>query len=350
MKMRKTSFFLAAAAMAFLMTACGSGGGTDNLDKGMDAIELLKYDEAQTYFDAALEASENPRLVWRGKGIAYMGAMDYENAIASFEEALQHGGYTPQDIDFDINYFMAVCFYKNGEPDKAIERYNSILELKPKSVDAYFQRGVVELEQGKIDAATADFEKAISLDAKNYGLYIDVFSVMNEQGYTQEGKAYLNVAMEKGEKNMSAYDKGRLYFYLEDYTNARNFLEQARSDGNRSEEVILLLGRAYEALGDSNYALKLYEDYVAQVPNGAIYNQMGLCYCAMGSYGSAITAFEKGLSVQENNCKQQLAFNQIVAYEKSSQFEIAKTLMANYLKLYPDDEQAAREYEFLQSR
>lgn len=347
--MKKYMVFPVAVLAALLITGCASGN-TENLDKGMDAIALLKYDEAQTYFDAALTASEDSRLVLRGKGIAYMGTMEYEQALSCFEEALQYGGYTPQDIDFDINYYMAVCYYKMGESEKAIERYNSILALRPKSVDAYFQRGVIYLEQGNEEMATADFESAIALDSKNYGLYIDVFSVMNEQGYTETGKKYLNVAMEKGEKNMDAYDKGRLYFYLEDYTNARNFLEQARSDGNRSEEVILLLGRSYEALGDSNYALKLYDDYVAIAPNGAIYNQMGLCYYASGEFGSAINAFEKGLSVQENNCKQQLMFNQIVAYESASQFEVAKTLMNNYLKLYPDDEQAVRENAFLQSR
>lgn len=349
MRMKKYMAFPVAVLTALLLAGCASGG-TENLDKGMEAIELLKYDEAQTYFDAALAASEDSRLVLRGKGIAYMGSMEYERALDCFEEALQYGGYTPQDVDFDINYYMAVCHYKLGEPEKAIERYGAILALKPKSVDAYFQRGVVYLEQGKVEQATADFEAAIALDAKNYGLYIDVFSVMNEQGYTEAGKKYLNVAMEKGEKNMEAYDKGRLYFYLEDYTNARNFLEQARSDGNRSEEVILLLGRSYEALGDSNYALKLYDDYVAIAPNGAIYNQMGLCYYASGDYENAISAFEKGLSVQENNCKQQLMFNQIVAYESASQFEVAKTLMVNYMKLYPDDEQAMRENEFLKSR
>lgn len=350
MKTSKISFLFLAGFLLAMLAACGANSSTENLDKGMEAIELLNYDEAQTYFDAALAASENPRLVFRGKGIAFMGSVDYENALVCFEQALQYGGYTPEDVDFDINYYMAVCHYKLGQYDQAVARYNAIIELKPKSVDAYFQRGVVELEQGLLDAATADFDKAFSLDPKNYGLYIDAFAALNERGYTEQGKAYLNVAMEKGEKNMSNYDKGRLFFYLEDYTNARNFLEQARSDGNRSEEVILLLGRSYEALNDSNYALKLYEDYVAQTPNGSIYNQMGLCYCAMGEYGNAIAAFEKGLSVQDSLCKQQLTYNQIIAYEKSSQFETAKMLMANYLKLYPDDVQAQREYEFLQTR
>ncbi len=350
MRKKKIPFIVITGVALLFLVACAGNKDAENTQKGMEAIELMQYAEAQTYFDAALECEETPQEIYRGKGIAFMGTMEYESALECFEQALSYGGYIPSDIEYDINYYMAVCYYKLGLYDEAISRYDAILQLRPKSVDAYFQRGIVELEKGMSDVAVADFDKAISLDRKNYGLYIDVFSAMRDKGYEEKGKDYLTVAMDAGDKSMDSYDKGRLYFYLEDYTNARNFLEQARSDGNRSEEVILLLGQSYEELNDSNYALKLYEDYVVQSPSGSIYNQMGLCYFGTGDYESAVSAFEKGLSVQESTCRQQLAYNQIVAYENMGKFEIAKSLMAGYLKTYPDDAEAAREYEFLQSR
>jgi hypothetical protein len=64
-----------------------------------------------------------------------------------------------------------------------------------------------------------------------------------------------------------------------------------------------------------------------------------------------LNAFDSGLSVTENNdCIQQLRFNQIVAYEYLGEFEKASALMNGYLESYPDDEQAVREYEFLRTR
>ena len=47
---------------------------------------------------------------------------------------------------------------------------------------------------------------------------------------------------------------------------------------------------------------------------------------------------------------QTLKFNEIVAYEYLNEFEQATILLDNYLKIYPDDEQAKREYGFLSTR
>ena len=47
---------------------------------------------------------------------------------------------------------------------------------------------------------------------------------------------------------------------------------------------------------------------------------------------------------------QTLKFNQIVAYEYLGDFDQASVLMKNYLQIYPDDQDAIREYEFLKSR
>jgi hypothetical protein len=43
-------------------------------------------------------------------------------------------------------------------------------------------------------------------------------------------------------------------------------------------------------------------------------------------------------------------FNQIAAYEYTGNFKQATVLMEEYLKKYPEDEEAKREYEFLKSR
>jgi hypothetical protein len=48
--------------------------------------------------------------------------------------------------------------------------------------------------------------------------------------------------------------------------------------------------------------------------------------------------------------KQSLAFNEIVANEYLGNFQRASVLMADYVKTYPGDSAAKREYEFLQTR
>lgn len=347
---RKASRLLIFVLILAVLQGCGKDKPGENTELGMAAVEQLKYEEALTYFEAATEAGENPVYVQRGMGLAYMGQTDYETALLCFQAALENGGTKPGDIDYDMNYYMAVCYYKLERYEEALARYDAILALRDKEVDAYVQRGIIKLKLNKHDEALADFNMALSLDKDDYSLYVDIYSALKDNGYESEGAEYLNSAMEEGDKKMSSYDKGRIYFYQGNYTYARNYLEQARSDGNRTEEVILLLGQSYEALNDRAYALTLYSEYVAEHPSASIYNQMGLCYAAMEDYENSLLSFEKGLSVEGNAYRQELSYNRIVAYEKLGDFESAKKYMTEYLKAYPDDERAQREYEFLQTR
>lgn len=47
---------------------------------------------------------------------------------------------------------------------------------------------------------------------------------------------------------------------------------------------------------------------------------------------------------------QVLKMNEIVAYERLKDYKKASVLMESYLKTYPDDEEAKREYIFLKTR
>ena len=53
---------------------------------------------------------------------------------------------------------------------------------------------------------------------------------------------------------------------------------------------------------------------------------------------------------EESIIKQDLLFNEIVAYEKKLDFQTAKAKAEAYVALYPSDEQGQKEYEFLSTR
>ena len=48
--------------------------------------------------------------------------------------------------------------------------------------------------------------------------------------------------------------------------------------------------------------------------------------------------------------KQEMRFNEIAAYEKTGDYESARTKLKEYVEDYPDDERAAKEAEFLETR
>lgn len=347
MRNKKSLALVAGLLMAGVLAGCsGAGSKTDG---AMELLEQLNYEAALAEFDAAKEAGENERLIARGRGIAYMGLTDYDQAIACFEEALQLSDGFVQNVDYDLNYYLAAAYLKDGKLLEAENAYNAILALRPEEEDAYFLRGNVRLQRGLYEPAKEDFDKVISMDADNYDRLIDIYQALAHYGYKELGQEYLNNAMKAAGEKMNSYDSGRIYYYLEDYSNACVALEKARSKGDA--ESYLYLGKAYEATGDYNYAASVYNSWLTKDTKSAeIYNQLGLCEMAMGSYKRALDAFQAGMQVEGNTIMQTLAFNEIVAYEYLGDYKQASVLLDNYLKNYPDDEVAKREQVFLSTR
>lgn len=346
-KIKKGVGIVGCLVLMGILTGCGSE--SENVAEGMKLIGELNYQGALKEFDEAEQLSENARLIARGRGIAYMGMMDYEQAISYLKEALAGSNGLIEPIDFDLNYYLAAAYTKSGQYGEAKSVYDAILALRPEEKDAYFLRGNVLLELSDYESAKQDFDKVIAMDGKNYDRMLEIYQVLEHFGYRESGQAYLQAVLDAGESKMKAYDRGRIYYYLGEYQKAYIALEEARKDGNA--QSYLYLGKAYEATGDYNYAASVYKDYLSKDSgNAEVYNQLGLCEMAKKDYQKALEAFQAGMQIEDNDMKQTLSFNEIVAYEYLGEYKKAAVLLDSYLKLYPDDEKAKREQQFLLTR
>lgn len=335
--------------LAAVLTLTGCGSTNTNVTQGMQQIQELDYQGALESFQIAQDQGENGKLLYRGQGIAYMGMTEYKKAAESFLKALTYSDGWVEEVDYDINLYLAAAYTKDGKYTEAEAVYDAIIAMRPADEDAFFLRGNVRLRQGDYNNAKADFDEAVKLDGQNFDRLVQIFEVLDNYGYKDAGQGYLTDALQTYEAQMSQYDKGRMYFYMGDYESAYHALEEAKS--KQGVEAYLYLGKAYEATGDYNYASNVYSSYLANNADDArIYNQLGLCEMKKGQYAKALDAFQKGLKTGNKDMQQSLLFNEIVAYEYLGEYQKAAVLMESYLKTYPDDESAKREYEFLSSR
>lgn len=338
-----------AAGILLAAVLAGCGQSEENTSKAMQLIQALNYQSALEALDKAEENGENIRLIERARGIAYMGLTDYGSAIEAFEAALAESRGLIQDVDFDLNYYLAAAYTKNMEYTKAEEIYDAVLALRPEAEDAYFLRGNVRMHLGNYNDAIKDFEKVIEMDPQNYDRLIEIYQVLDFYGCGNIGQEYLRAALASNDKQMDKYDSGRIYYYLGEYQDAYLALEEAKEKG--SAESCLYLGRAYEATGDYNYAANVYSSYLSREEGTAeMYNQLGLCQIQRGQYDKALEAFQTGMKMEDASLMQTLSFNEVVAYEYLGEYEQARELLENYLKNYPDDRNAEREYMFLSTR
>lgn len=335
--------------LATVFSGCGSRG-ISAVAEGMQYIEAMDYNAAMASFTTALENGEDERLIARGMGIASMGLTDYEAAIEYFLTCLALSNGMVEEMDYDVNYYLAAAYQKTERYSEAEKVYDAILALRPGETDAYYLRGNARLSQGQYQTAKEDFDKVIELEPANFNRLIRVYEVLTAEGYKQMGQEYLETALAERSDKMTAYDRGRIYYYLGSYEQAQVLLEQAKDSGDA--DSYLYLGMAYEATGDYNYAItNVYTNYLSRGEgNAELYNQLGLCYLKQGEYALALESFQNAMQMEENSMMQVLRFNEIVAYEYLGEYTQAAVLLDNYLKTYPDDEEARREYNFLSTR
>ena len=337
---------------ATLLTGCGSLAGRHNIDSGFTYIESHEYQSALESFEAAEEAGEDKCLIHRGKGIAHLNRGEYAEAVDDLLASLAADEGIVDDMDFDTNYYLAEAYLNLGEYDKAKGVYDAIIDLRGKDSNAYYLRGTAELAAGNHDAGYADFTKAITLNSRDYSMMIMIYKVLDEYGYSDEALAILQTAMDNGSDFMSNFEKGQISYYLGNNAEAQSYLEAARNERDQEKEpVVIMLGQTGEKQGDYNYAISVYRNYLSEDPTSAtVYNQLGMCQIRQGDYESAVSSFQSGLALDDKEMNQALQLNEITAYEYMGEFDVAASLMNDYLSSYPDDQEAIRENVFLSTR
>lgn len=332
-----------------LMDGCGKKQENTNLLAGMELVEQYDFQGAVESFEAALLSNEDTELSYRGQGIAYMGLGNYAEAEAAFLKSIENAKSRPSALVYDTNYYLASAYMKQGKYADAENIYSAIIGLRKKEKDAYYLRACAVLRQNRYDDAVADFETAFALDSNDIGLVMDAYVEMQAAGYGEQGKEYIRKFMSEKEKSLKDGEKGIIYYYLEDYENARKYL--APFENGDDPKLSLILGQTYEKLGDMNHATVVYQTYLgSNKPDAAIYNSLGICLMHQDRYEEAVEAFESGIGMGASDYLQELRFNRIVAYEYTGNFAQAKTMMEEYLQIYPDDGRAKKENEFLKTR
>ncbi len=354
-KRNKDRSFRAGTALKAVLALCvcalltGCGGSGENLKAAYAKLDEMDYDGALACLDGAREAGEDPREIARAAGIAYMGQADYVSAAKQFEESLHSGTGYPDAMDTDINFYLAAAYDSMGDYAAAEDRYNAIIEFSD-DTEGYLLRASARLKQSNFEAAVSDFNIVISRDPYDYDTLIGIYEMLSAIGYRDAGLEYIKAAINGDQGRMTDSEKGRMYYYMGDYTQAAALLESAR---NADGTVIssLFLGRSYEAMGEYNYAANVYESYIGtKGANAELYDQLGLCRLKMGEYEAALQAFKAGIEADDGTFAKSLEYNQAVAYEYIADFETARELMKAYVAKYPDDLEAARELRFLETR
>lgn len=342
----KKTLLLIACLLAVSLAGCGKEQ-SELYDRGMDALKKQDYVTAIGMLQGAADAKERLAESYRALGIAYLESAEYDKAAEAFlnsENAMEH---KHEEFQKDVMFYQAQALRESGDTDKALEVYDRMTQ-KFKDGEIWLMRGSLYLDRKEYDKAKADFEKAVGKE-KTYEAYLAVYQMYQNSSMKADGDMFLEQAVNiRPQDAEDLFQLGCVYYYLENMEQARETLEQAREEG--STEALYLLGNVCLEQGDTEATRKLFENASKEKEAAAAYNGLALCELAEGNYDAALAQISKGLEGAKGKDRENLLFNEIVAYEKKLDFEKAKALMADFLKEFPDNEEAQRENQFLQSR
>ena len=348
MRNKKIICLLAAGLGALLLTGCG-GENQKTYEQANADLEEANYDYALNEYQACISAGYKLAQSYRGSGIVKLRTGDYQGAIDDLTNALNDEKTGKSDRK-DLLEYRAAAELKAELYDQAMADCQTLSEDYSLNANDYYLTCCVALAMDSYDEASSNFSEAYGSDS-TYEMAIQIYEAYLGQDMEADGTRYLEAALKTEAKTADDYcERGKVYYYMDDYENARTELTTAADKG--STEATLILGMVYMAQGDTSNARSFYQQYIDADGDDPAkgYNGLALCDISDGDYDSALQNISQGLGDATSDEMRDLLFNEIVVYEKKLDFSTALSKAQEYVQTFKDDDAAAKELTFLQSR
>lgn len=348
MKKRRLTGMLAVGLSFMLLSGC-NGENKKTYEQAQKDLEQGSYDYSLTEYQTLISNEYKMASSLRGAGISSLRLGNYQDAIAYFTQALDNEKMN-KAMTKEILTYRATAELKDGQTDSAMADCQTLDADYEMDGDTYYLTGCVALAMNAYDEASLNFTKAYGSDS-SYDMALEIYEAYLQYDMEADGSSYLETALSAEPKNADDYcSRGKIYYYMEDYENAKAELTTAVEQN--STEGMLLLGMVYMAQDDTANARTYYRQYVEANSESPArgYNGLALCDMADGDYDSALQNIANGLENATTAELQDLLYNEVVVYEKKLDFTTAYSKIQEYTSMFPDDEDAQREQTFLQSR
>ncbi len=191
-------------------------------------------------------------------------------------------------------------------------------------------------QEGDVDSAIAEFEKALLIDPQNV-------TVINSLGvcYSSKGKhqkaleEFIKVMPLAPDDVMAPYNAGLAYLMMGDKQKALEMFLKAHALDENQFEVVIQLGRLYLEIKDLESARKYLEKATKMdLESGPAHRFLGECYNELKMINEAIQAYSKAVKLNANDANSLSALACLYARQKINK-EIAIVFARQSVDLSP---------------
>lgn len=304
-----------------------------------DSEKPSKYmEKAIQYMEKAVMLDSGKEDYWKQLGQYYVGTHQDEKAIEAYKKVLD---INPRSINAYLE-IGDIYYYKNKE--KAIEWYDKAENLGTITASDFKSIGGTYSVHSMHEKAIECFNKAIGLDPNDrdvYGYLAGQYSSLKKhQKAIDCYRKLISIKKPIGDKyyrNINGIFKlvdadlgaseaysamGDEYLALNNTQQAIECYENALRIYNEDQEIHYKLGNTYAQIKQEQKAIECYKKAVAIDPKyDDAYFQMGYTYGELGQNEKAIECYEKTVSINPNSSG---AYNNMgVAYDALGQTQKA---------------------------
>ncbi len=183
---------------------------------------------------------------------------------------------TPPDfVEIEPLLEQGVAYMQNGQLDAAIDEFNKAIDIDPNVSAAYLYRGIAYAGQDRLSEAVADYTRAIDLDPDDPTAYLYRGSIFAQQGDLEAALADFTSVIERDPDNALAY-------YLRGNIRAGDLNEPGPGGLD----------------GDLDAAMADYAEVIRINPEFAeVYNNRGWLLARLGRYSDGLVDIERSLDL-----------------------------------------------------
>ena len=196
-----------------------ASGGSSLFNLGLAYGNAGQYEEAIASYKEALRIKPDDADAHYNLGVTYGESGQYEEAIASYKEALR---IKPDDAD--AHYNLGYVYRELGQYEEAIASFKKSIRIKPDDADAHYNLGYAYRKLGQYEEAIASFKKSIRIKPDDANAHFNLGLAYDESGQYEEA-----IASYKEVLRIKPDDADAHFFLVLAYVNAGQYEEAIAS-------------------------------------------------------------------------------------------------------------------------
>ncbi len=200
-------------------------------------LYLKKYEDTYKNADKALSIDNNSAQAFFIKGFAYKENGDSTKAVANF---IKSTTLNPEHYE---SFMQLGLMFSNRKNKLAIDYFNSALNLKPKSIEAYYALAMFQQENGKPDEAIKAYKSILSINPSYKEAYFNLGYIQLEikKNYIEALKYFGDAIKTDKDYAEAYYNRAYTYELLKEF-------EKARADYKTARDLKVNYQKAIEGL------------------------------------------------------------------------------------------------------